>query len=103
MSKQFFYKTYSKLFIATMIMMMVAIYCAYHLVQGPNGLVVSKRLATHHIQLEAELSDLAQERKQLEQRVSQLRSNSLDKDMLEQQALFFLGPKNKQQIQLSSQ
>lgn len=69
----------------------VTAYFGYHLVQGDYGLVSWLRL-THEIeQTKAELATVSGEREALERRVSLLRPESLDRDMIEERARVILG------------
>ncbi|MDD3445769.1 MAG: septum formation initiator family protein [Zavarzinia sp.] len=69
----------------------VTAYFGYHLVQGDYGLVSWLRL-THEIeQTKAELDSVTAEREKLDRRVSLLRPESLDLDMIEERARVILG------------
>lgn len=100
MSTQFLHKTHSKLFLLTLIMGMLSLYCAFHLLQGERGYFELKRMQAYEAKLDDELSKLSDKREKLEQRVSRMQASSIDPDMLEQQALFFLGPRRDDQIQM---
>ena len=62
------------------------IYFAYHAVQGDRGLIAWLQHSRELGESETVLAELAAERSTLEHRVSQLRAESLDPDMLEEQA-----------------
>lgn len=65
-------------------------YFAYHSIEGDRGLVAYLRL-TEQIQLaRAQLTEVAAERKALEQRVGLLRPDRLDPDMLDERARLLL-------------
>ena len=64
----------------------ICIYFAYHAVQGDRGLIAWLQHSRELVESESVLADLASERAKLEHRVSQLRAESLDPDMLEEQA-----------------
>lgn len=102
MSMKYLNKRYSRLSLIAIFAMMMSVYCLYHLVQGPQGLLVSKRLELHNQYLSAELEKVQAERVALEDRVNRMRNSSIDTDMLEQQALYFLGPLDYAQVQLKS-
>jgi len=63
-----------------------ALYFVYHAVQGDRGVLAWLRLQQDLAAVEAEQAALAEERDVLEHRVSLLRPNSLDPDMLEERA-----------------
>ena len=76
----------------------ICAYFAYHAVQGDRGLIAWLQLSREIAQSEALLADLSAERAALEHRVSLLRPESLDPDMLEEQArtmLNFAGPDDR--------
>jgi cell division protein FtsB len=61
-------------------------YFAYHSIHGDRGLVAWMRLKEQTETARSELSGLQAERKALERRVSLLRPESLDRDLLDEQA-----------------
>src|SRR5262245_2603100 len=65
-------------------------YFAYHSVEGDRGLVAYLRLNEQIVLAKAQLSEVMAERKALEQRVSLLRPNKLDPDMLDERARLLL-------------
>jgi cell division protein FtsB len=65
-------------------------YFAYHSVEGDRGLVAYLRLNEQITLAKAQLAEVASERKALEQRVSLLRPNRLDPDMLDERARLLL-------------
>src|SRR5262245_13321530 len=76
----------------------ICFYFAYHAVQGDRGLLAWLQHSRELVESETVLADLAAERATLEHRVSQLRAESLDPDMLEEQArtmLNFAGPDDR--------
>jgi cell division protein FtsB len=76
----------------------ICIYFAYHAVQGDRGLIAWLQHSRELVESETVLANLAAERATLEHRVSQLRAESLDPDMLEEQArtmLNFAGPDDR--------
>ena len=66
-------------------------YLGYHLVQGDYGLFAWKQMQADLTTLEAQAADLKAERVALENRVKLMRSDSLDPDMLDEQARRVLG------------
>ena len=76
----------------------ICAYFAYHAVQGDRGLIAWLQLSRELAESETVLAGLAAERATLEHRVSLLRAESLDPDMLEEQArtmLNFAGPDDR--------
>jgi cell division protein FtsB len=67
------------------------VYFGYHAVQGDRGLIAWWNLRFEIERAEAVLTDVSAEKKTLERRVSLLRSESLDPDMLEERARIMLG------------
>lgn len=69
----------------------VIAYLAYHLVQGDYGLLAWVHLSNRLDALETEATNLTAQRGQLEHRVTLLRPDGLDPDMLDEQARAVLG------------
>lgn len=65
-------------------------YFVWHGLHGAYGLWSARALETRIAELSAELDELRRERETLEQRVSLLRPESLDPDMLEERAMALL-------------
>lgn len=65
-------------------------YFAFHSVQGERGLLAYKRLNEELTQTRALAADVAERRDTWEQRVSLLRPESLDPDLLEERARLLL-------------
>ena len=63
-----------------------ALYLAYHTVEGDHGLVAWMRLEEQVRTLEHEVAAARQDRVKLERRVTMLRPDSLDPDLLEERA-----------------
>lgn len=61
-------------------------YFAHHALIGERGLLSYKRLQDRHIRLEKQLADARKKREKLEARVTLLRPESLDPDMLDERA-----------------
>ncbi|MDX2221562.1 MAG: septum formation initiator family protein [Rhodospirillaceae bacterium] len=66
-------------------------YFAYHAVQGDRGLMAWWNLRFELERVDAELAAISIEKQALEHRVSLLRPESLDRDMLEERARIMLG------------
>lgn len=66
-------------------------YFTYHAMQGDRGLIAWWNLRYEIEQVDAELSQVASRKEILEHRVSLLRPESLDRDMLEERARLMLG------------
>src|SRR6476659_5222119 len=66
-------------------------YFAYHALQGDRGLIAWWNLRHEIEQTDLTLSEVTAERQALERRVSLLRPDSLDRDMLEERARLMLG------------
>jgi cell division protein FtsB len=64
----------------------LAVYFAYHLVEGDRGVLAWTRLMQQIREAQAESGRVHAERLQLEHRVSLLRPDNLDPDMLDEQA-----------------
>jgi len=65
-------------------------YFAYHSVEGDRGLFALLRLSEQIQEARAHLDELSAERKTLERRVSNLRADHLDPDMLDERARIVL-------------
>ena len=68
----------------------VAGYFVYHSIEGERGLVAYARLTQDVAQAKAQLEEVSAERKAVERRVSLLRADHLDPDMLDEQARLML-------------
>lgn len=66
-------------------------YFGYHLAEGERGLRAYGRLVVEIEEARADLTAVSQERRRLEHRVSLLKPDALDLDMLEEQAQRQLG------------
>lgn len=69
----------------------VAAYFVFHAVQGDRGLIAWWHLRQEIAKAQSEQQEVAAIRADLEQRVSLLRPDSLDPDMLEERARQMLG------------
>jgi cell division protein FtsB len=68
----------------------ICTYFVYHAVQGDRGLIAWLQHSRELAESETVLAELVAERSTIEHRVSQLRAESLDPDMLEEQARIML-------------
>lgn len=78
----------------------VVLYFAYHMIQGDHGI---RALLDYQYRInlaQAELEAIRQKRMKLEHRVSLLRSDNLDPDLLEERARIVLGYSHKNEIAL---
>lgn len=66
-------------------------YFAYHALQGDRGIIAWWNLRHEIEQTDLTLSEVTVEKQALERRVSLLRPDSLDRDMLEERARLMLG------------
>ncbi len=67
------------------------VYFGYHAVQGDRGLIAWWNLRYELEKTEATLADVDAEKQVIEHRVSLLRAESLDPDMLEERSRIMLG------------
>ncbi len=74
----------------TAIGVVVVAYFVWHGLHGAYGFWSAQNLETRITELSAQLEELRRERSELEQRVSLLRAESLDPDMLEERAMLLL-------------
>ena len=65
-------------------------YFAYHTIEGDRGLVAYVKMTAQLADARAQLEELAAERRALERRVSLLRSDNLDPDLLDERARLML-------------
>ena len=65
-------------------------YFVYHTIEGDRGLFAYVKLTAQLADARAQLDELAAERRTLEHRVSLLRSDHLDPDLLEERARLML-------------
>jgi len=70
---------------------LLAVYFSYHLVQGEHGLITYLQLKAQVKTIQAELHVLQAEKFRLARRVRLLRPDSLDPDLLDEQARHMLG------------
>lgn len=73
-------------------------YFVYHIIQGERGLLSWMRLKQKIATLEHKLEGVKEEQSALEQRVYLMRPDSLDRDMLEEQARKYLNYGDKEEI-----
>lgn len=72
--------------IGPVIAVSLLVYFVYHIIQGERGLLAWRRLNQQIVASELKLDTVKTEQYALEQRVHLLRPDSLDADMLEEQA-----------------
>ncbi len=77
--------------ILRLVMMSVPVYLSFQLIGGDQGLLNYYVLEQEKIELEKGLALIRDERQQLEWRVKHLQNESLDIDLLEEQAKSVLG------------
>ncbi len=70
---------------------LLAVYFSYHLVQGEHGLIAYLQLKAQVAASQAQLDVLQAEKSKLAHRVRLLRPDSLDPDLLDEQARRMLG------------
>ena len=66
-------------------------YFGYHAIQGDRGLMAWWNLRYEIEKTDIEMAEVTAQKQALEQRVSLLRPNSLDRDMLEERVRLMLG------------
>lgn len=76
--------------VAPLVGMAAVVYFSYHIVQGDRGLIAWVHLKNEIEKAEDTLSVLRSRKTELEKRVSLLRPESLDPDMLEERARIML-------------
>jgi cell division protein FtsB len=72
-------------------------YLAYHAFSGERGIIALVKLTNDNTKLYKELENIKAERIRLEHKVTLMRSDSLDLDLLEEQAKSVLGLINKEE------
>jgi cell division protein FtsB len=85
----------SRLVVGPVLGITLAGYFAYHLVQGDRGLIAWLRLTQQFREARLDLDRVEGERQALDRRVNLLRSDHLDRDMLDERArstLNLVGP-----------
>ncbi len=90
--------THLRSMIITCIGLIMVSYFAFHTLQGERGLLSYLRLSENLENAQAELGDLQQQAYRLEKRVTLLRTDSLDTDMLEERARAVLNYTRKNDI-----
>lgn len=73
-------------------------YFAYHAVEGDYGLFALEKLEARVEALDAELADVEGERRRMERKVSLMRPESLDRDMIDERAREALNMANAKDI-----
>lgn len=73
-------------------------YLSYHALHGERGLYALVRETHHREELQKEIADVKAQREVLDRRVSHLRSDSLDLDLLDEQMRRMLGTIGKNEV-----
>lgn len=81
----------AKRLIKPLMWMVLAFYVGYHALHGERGLYALVREKHELAAYEAELKAVTDEREKMELRVSHLRDNSLDRDLLDEQMRRMMG------------
>lgn len=76
--------------VAPLVGMGAVVYFSYHIVQGDRGLIAWVHLKNEIVKAEETLAEIRAQKEGLEGRVSLLRPDSLDPDMLEERARVML-------------
>lgn len=83
---------------AMLILTALGFYFAYHLVSGNNGLLATMQLTTKLEEAQMRLDEIRMERLKLQHRVKMMSPESLDLDLLDEQARKVLGHSKKGEI-----
>lgn len=75
----------------TLFLVMVIAYFSYHAISGDRGFLALLQLSQKVEHMQTDLDELKAERLSLEYRVKRLRTESLDLDLLDEQARSLLG------------
>jgi cell division protein FtsB len=78
--------------------MLLAVYIGYHLLHGERGLYALMRERHELTSLQSELTTATAEREKMELRVSHMRDESLDRDLLDEQMRRMLGVMKKGEV-----
>ncbi len=78
--------------------MLLVVYTGYHTLHGERGLYALVREQTERASLQQELAKTKQDRQKMELRVSHLRDDSLDRDLLDEQMRRMLGVMKKGEL-----
>jgi cell division protein FtsB len=73
-------------------------YFIFHIFSGARGIVSWSKLSREVVSLEKELKSLKEENEFLENKIKLMRSDNLDLDLLEEQALNIIGFANSNDI-----
>jgi cell division protein FtsB len=73
-------------------------YFVFHIFSGARGVVSWAKLSKEATTIEKELNDLKEENEFLENKINGMRSNNLDPDLLEEQALNIIGFSHKDDL-----
>ncbi|MDR0968149.1 MAG: septum formation initiator family protein [Holosporaceae bacterium] len=83
---------------ANAIWLAIAAYFIFHLFTGARGAVSLAKLSKKVVVLEKELRDLKEENEFLENKINLMRSDNLDLDLLEEQAMSVVGFANTNDV-----
>lgn len=78
--------------------MALVVYTGYHVMHGERGLYALVREQAERTTLKKELADTQRNREKMEMRVSHLRDDSLDRDLLDEQMRRMLGVMHKGEV-----
>ena len=84
--------------IMPLLWMLMAFYGGYHALHGERGLYALWRDQRALTSLQTEMNQVKTEREKMELRVSHLRDNSLDRDLLDEQMRRMLGVMKKGEV-----
>ncbi|GEM_PF-1119181 len=73
-------------------------YLFFHAMHGKQGIYALMREQHRRVRLQEELTQVTKERQQLENKVSRLRDDSLDKDLLDEQSRRMLGDAHPDEV-----
>lgn len=89
--------------IAPFLFAVAVAYFAFHFVQGDRGLIAYLRFNQQIEDTQAQLSALGEEKVRLEHRVSLLRPDQLDRDMLDERTRTVLGVAHRDEVIILNQ
>jgi cell division protein FtsB len=87
-----------QLIASNVIWVIIVGYFVFHIFSGARGAVSWAKLSKEVTRLEKELNDLKEENEFLENKISLMRSDNLDPDLLEEQAHSVIGFSHKNDI-----
>jgi cell division protein FtsB len=81
-----------------MVWIFIAGYFVFHIFNGARGAISWSKLSREVVLLEKELKSLKEENEFLENKINLIRSDNLDLDLLEEQALSIIGFANPKDV-----